>query len=161
MEPLTEGLTEVKLSKETKARIRVSWSKALIVKVYGRSVGFHCLTFKINALWKPTTKMDCVTLGKSFFLIRFNDSDDFDKVLRGDPWFIGGQFLVIKPWEPYFIAFESKLTSVAVWVRFPELPIEFYDAVVLREIGSVIGPVLRIDSYTASETRGGYARLCV
>ena len=46
-------------------------------------------------------------------------------------------------------------------MRFPELPIEFYDASVLKEIGSVIGPVLRINSYTASETRGGYARLCV
>ena len=50
---------------------------------------------------------------------------------------------------------------MAVWVRLPELPIEFYDASVLKEIGSVIGPVLRVDSYTASETRGGYARLCV
>ena len=50
---------------------------------------------------------------------------------------------------------------MAVWVRFPELPIEFYDASVLKEIGSVIGPILRIDSYTASETRGGYARLRV
>ncbi|XP_030928095.1 uncharacterized protein LOC115954311 [Quercus lobata] len=50
---------------------------------------------------------------------------------------------------------------MAVWVRLPELPIEFYDASVLKEIGSVIGPVLRIDSYMALETRGGYARLCV
>nr|POE98399.1 hypothetical protein CFP56_65577 [Quercus suber] len=62
MEPLTEGMAEVKLSKETKARIRAPWSRALIVKAYGRSVGFHYLTFKINALWKPTAKMDCVTL---------------------------------------------------------------------------------------------------
>ena len=46
-------------------------------------------------------------------------------------------------------------------MRLPELPIEFYDASVLREIGSVIGPVLHIDSYTASKTRAGYARLCV
>ena len=152
MEPLTEGMAEVKLSKETKACIRASWSKALIVKVYGRSVGFHYLTFKINALWKPTAKMDCVTLGKGFFLIRFSDSDDFDKVLRGGPWFIGEHFLAIKPWEPYFIASEAKLTSVAVWVRFPELLIEFYDAAMLREIGSVIGPILRIDSYTTSKT---------
>ncbi|XP_030934168.1 uncharacterized protein LOC115959762 [Quercus lobata] len=161
MEPLTEGMAEVKLSKETKARIRAPWLKALIVKVYGRSVGFHYLTFKLNALWKPTAKMDCVTMGKGFFLIRFSSSDDFDVVLRGGPWFLGEYFLAIKPWEPYFIASEAKLSSVAVWVRFPELPIEFYDAAVLREIGSVIGPVLRIDSYTASETRGGYARLCV
>ena len=161
MEPLTEGMAEVKLSKETKARIKTPWLKALIVKVYGRSIGFHYLTFKLNALWKPTAKMDYVTLGKSFFLIRFSSSDDFDKVLQGGPWFIGEYFLAIQPWEPYFKAFEAKLMSVAVWVRFHELPIEFYDASVLKEIGSVIGPVLRIDSYTASETGGGYARLCV
>ena len=50
---------------------------------------------------------------------------------------------------------------MAAWVRLPELPIEFYDSSVLKEIGSAIGPILRVDSYTASETRGGYARLCV
>lgn len=161
IEPLTEGMAEVKLSKETKARIKAPWSKVLIVKVYGRSVGFHCPTFKINALWKMMAKMDYVTLGRGFFLIRFSSSDDYDKVLRGGQWFIGEYFLAIKSWEPYFKAFEAKLTLVAVWVRFPELPVEFYDASVLKEIGSVISPALRIDSYIPSETRGGYARLCV
>ena len=33
LEPLLEGMAEVKLSKENKARIRAPWSKALIVKV--------------------------------------------------------------------------------------------------------------------------------
>ncbi|KAL0001290.1 hypothetical protein SO802_015071 [Lithocarpus litseifolius] len=46
-------------------------------------------------------------------------------------------------------------------IRFPELPIEFYDPSVLREIGSAIGPVLRIDSYTALGSRASYTRLCV
>lgn len=46
-------------------------------------------------------------------------------------------------------------------MRFPELPIEFYDIEVLKEIGSAIGPVLRIDSYTAIGSRGSYARLCI
>ena len=50
---------------------------------------------------------------------------------------------------------------MVVWVRFSKLPIEFYDRSMLKEIGSVIGPVLRIDSYTVSGTRGSYARLCV
>ena len=50
---------------------------------------------------------------------------------------------------------------MAVWVRFPELPIEFYDKSVLMEIGKAIGLVLRIDSYTASSSRGSYARLCI
>ena len=36
-------------------------------------------------------------------------------------------FLAIRPWEPYFKTSEAKMSSVAVWVRLPELPIEFYD----------------------------------
>ena len=41
------------------------------------------------------------------------------------------------------------------------MPIEFYDIKVLKEIGSAIGPMLRIDSYTATGSRGSYARLCI
>lgn len=51
--------------------------------------------------------------------------------------------------------------SVAVWVRFLELPIEFYDIEVLKEIGSAFGPVLRIDSYTTTGSRGSCATLCI
>ena len=50
---------------------------------------------------------------------------------------------------------------MAVWICFPELPFEYYEINVLKEIGKVIGPVLRIDANTASETRGKYARICI
>ena len=154
-------MVDVELSKEMFSWIRAPWSKALIMRVYGRTMGFNYLTFKINALWKPIAKLDCVNLGNDFFFIRFSNNEDYDKVLKGGPWFVGEHFLAIKQWEPYFKASKAKLSSVAMWVRLPKLPIEFYDAVVLREIGSTIGPVLCIDSYTASESRGSYARLCV
>ena len=94
------------------------WSKALIVQVFGRTVGYSYLTFKMNKLWKPAAKMDYVDLGRDFFLIWFSCVDDFDKVLKGGPWFIGGNFLAIRPWEPYFKASEAKLMSMAVWIRF-------------------------------------------
>ena len=161
LEELVDGMVDVHLSKETKARIRAPWTKALIVKVFGRTAGYSYLTFKINALWKPVARMDCIDLGRDFFLIKFHDEFDYDKVLRGGPWFVGDHFLAIKPWEPYFQASEASFSSVAIWIRFPELPIEFYDASVLHEIGSAIGPVLRIDSYTASGSRGSYACLCI
>ena len=48
LEPLVEGITKVMLSKETNVRIRAPSSKALIVKVYGKSVGFNYHTFKIS-----------------------------------------------------------------------------------------------------------------
>ena len=68
------------------------------MKVYGRNVGFDYLNFKINALWYPLAKMDCVNLGKDFFLIKFNESENYNKVFCRVPWFIGEHFLVLKPW---------------------------------------------------------------
>lgn len=50
---------------------------------------------------------------------------------------------------------------MAVWIRLPELPIEYYAPSALREIGEAIGPFVRIDAHTAAESRGRYARLCV
>ena len=149
LDDLVDGMMDVHLSKETKACIRAPLTKALIVKVYDKTVGYNYLTFKIN------------TLGKIFFLNKFHDEYDYDKVLRMGPWFVGEHFLAIKPWEPYFKASEASFSFVAIWVRFPELPIEFYDSSILREIGSAIGPGLRIDSYIASGSRGSYARMCI
>ncbi|KAK7838579.1 uncharacterized protein CFP56_019525 [Quercus suber] len=82
-------------------------------------------------------------------------------VLKGGPWFVGQQFLAIRKWEPEFKAEEASFSSVAVWIRLPGLPIEFYEPTILKKVGSAIGPVLRIDSYTANGARGRFARLCV
>ena len=107
LEELVDGMVDVHLSKETKTRIRAPWTKALIMKVFGRIVGYSYLTFKINALWKPVARMDCIDLGRDFFLIKFHDESDYDKVLRRGPWFVGDHFLAIKPWELYFQASEA------------------------------------------------------
>ena len=50
---------------------------------------------------------------------------------------------------------------MAVWIRLPELPIEFYEPSALLKIGKAIGPVLRIDANTANGVNGRFARFCV
>ena len=53
------------------------------------------------------------------------------------------------------------MSSIAVWVRLSELLIEYYELSVLRDIGSAIGSVLKIDTHITKEARGRFARLCV
>ena len=67
----------------------------------------------------------------------------------------------IRSWEPNFKPSTACVSFVAVWVRLPELPIEYYEPSVLRDLGKAIGRVLRIDTHTAAEARGRFARLCV
>ncbi|GMY14701.1 hypothetical protein FCV25MIE_09940 [Fagus crenata] len=50
---------------------------------------------------------------------------------------------------------------MAVWVRLPKLPIEYYDKESLLLIGHALGPVLCVDFNTASGARGRFAQLCI
>ena len=159
-ENLYKGFTAVSLSREDKERIKASWASSLIVKSFGRSLGFMFLLSKIKELRKRSGRIDYIDLGQDFFLIKFECREDIDNVLKGGPWFIGQQFLTIQLWELKFKASTTSFSSVVVWIRLLELPIEFYDPEVLRKIGEAIGPVLRIDAHTANGARGRFTRLC-
>ena len=161
VEELREGLAAVKLTRETKLRIRKPWANALIIKLYGRAIGFNFLQSKLNLLWKLSGRIDFVDLGKDFYSVKFSVKEDMNVVLKNGPWFIGGHFLCIRPWEPFFKSDCASVSSIAVWVRFHALPLELYEPKVLKQIGESIGKVLRIDTHTAMEARGRYARLCI
>ncbi|XP_030958299.1 uncharacterized protein LOC115980158 [Quercus lobata] len=126
-----------------------------------QNMGFNYIQTKLNQLWKPSSRMDCVDLQYGFFLICLYAKEDLDFVLQRGPWFIGDHFLSLRPWEPFFKPSMANVEFVAVWVRLNELPIELYERNVLRQIGEAIGRVLRIDTHTTLEARGKYARLCV
>ena len=161
VEELCEGLAAVKLSRETKLRIRKPWTNALIIKLYGRAFGLGVLQSKLYLLWKPVGSLDCVDLGKEFYSVKFSLKEDMDAVLKNGPWFIAGHFLSIRPWEPFFKPDCASVSSIAVWVSLHALPMELYEVEVLKQIGEAIGRVLQIDSQIAMEARGRYARLCI
>nr|POE64222.1 hypothetical protein CFP56_67667 [Quercus suber] len=158
-EPCHDGSTRVCFSKEEKICMRSPWQRALIIKTFGRRMGFSFLVEKIRSMWKPTRGMDCIDLGFDYYLVKFELVNDVDHILKGGPWFIGQHFLAIRQWEPEFKASSATLSSVAVWIRLSELPIEFYEANALLKIGRAIGLVLRIDSHTVNGERGRFARM--
>ncbi|OMP05267.1 reverse transcriptase [Corchorus capsularis] len=156
-----EGVASIYLSKEEKRRIRAPWVNALIVKAYGRNVGYKFLFPRVMAQWKPKQKMECIDLGCDFFLFRFQCKEDYNRAMYSGPWFAGPYFLSIRQWEPGFKPEKATFTTTAVWARLPALLIEFFDSLTLRRIGNQLGVLLRIDATTEKNSRGKYARLCV
>lgn len=66
-DPPEEGEVVIKFSKELKQRIRAPWNTSLIVKVFGRSVGYMFLVNKLKILWRMAGNFSCVDLGLGFF----------------------------------------------------------------------------------------------
>ena len=140
------GEATIRLTRDRKGKIQAAWKDALIVKVFGKTIGYHFLISRLISFWKPVGKMDCIDLGNDFFLIRFSIMKDRARVLKDGPWFVGGHYLSIRCWEPNFMAAIANLSVVAVWIRLPSFPIEYYEPSVLRDIGLAIGPMLKIDT---------------
>nr|XP_023901561.1 uncharacterized protein LOC112013401 [Quercus suber] len=161
VEALRQGCIAVSFDKDFKQKIRKPWARALIVKVYGRTVRLNFLQAKLLSLWKPAGRLDCVDLKQGFFLTRLSLREDFENVLKKGPWFIGDHFLSLRPWEPNFKPATANVSSIAVWVRLNGLPIEYYHAEALQHIGKALGKVLRVDTFTAAESRGRFARVCI
>ncbi|GKV18314.1 hypothetical protein SLEP1_g28712 [Rubroshorea leprosula] len=152
----------IHISKEEKKRICTPWLNSLIIKAFGTNkAGYNFIFPRIKAQWKPRGKMDCIDLGLDFFLIRFHDKEDLNRVLHGGPWFIGPHFLTVRRWEPSFDPAKATFKTTTIWARLPHLPIEYYDVQILERIGNMLGTPLRLDAYTAHQSRGQYARICI
>ncbi|OMO90214.1 Endonuclease/exonuclease/phosphatase [Corchorus olitorius] len=151
-----EGVASIKLSKEEKKkkRIRAPWAQAIIVKTYGKNVGYKFLHPCLMAQWKLEGKVDCVDLGKEFFLFRFHRNTDYAKVMYGGPWFVGPHYLSIRQCSPEFKPENTTFSTTVVWARLLGLSIEFFDVNILRRIGNQIGHLVRIDANKASASRG-------
>ena len=126
-----------------------------------RALQLYSQQARLLSLWKPAGRMNVVDLEHGFFLIRLSLKEDVETVLKKGPWFLGEHFLSVRPWEPDFKPESAKVSSIAVWVRLSGLLIEYYNAKALQHIGKAIGNVLRIDTFTATESRGKFARLCI
>lgn len=74
-----------------------------------------------------------IDLGNDFFLAKFGTQEDYEFALTGGSWMI----------------------------RFPDLPVQFYDQEFLNIMGNKIGKTFKVDLTTTMQTRGEFARVCV
>ncbi|KAG5616857.1 hypothetical protein H5410_016681 [Solanum commersonii] len=116
------------------------------------------LKSRLKSLWKTTSNYILIDLGYDFYIAKLPTKDQLNHVLERRPCFVNSHFLSVQKWVPNFIANKETITNTTIWIH---LPTEFYDGVIFKKMGNVIGKLLKIDVCTYTTTSGYYARLCV
>ncbi|KAL7163194.1 hypothetical protein ACSBR2_039315 [Camellia fascicularis] len=75
--------------------------------------------------------------------------DDYTKVYTGGPWIAMDHYVTVRKWQQDFKSDDAEEDTTAIWVRFPNLPIEYYNEKVLYHITKVLGNPLKVDINTA------------
>ncbi|KAJ1417453.1 hypothetical protein SESBI_16505 [Sesbania bispinosa] len=162
---------EVQISHKEVREACKAWKHSVIIKVLGKKCGLRFLQLRLITMWKPLGDMEIIDMEYEYFLVRFSNPSDYDMVFQGGPWMVTGHYLIVQKWHPQFFPLEDELKRVAVWIRIPGLPMEFYDRNILWRIGDTIGKSVKIvsntikprDGYWGQTTtvRGKFARLCI
>ncbi|PPD92764.1 hypothetical protein GOBAR_DD10293 [Gossypium barbadense] len=74
-------------------------------------------------------KNQLMDLENEFYLVRFDDIDDYNNVLTGVPWVIYGNYLTVRPWSPNFSTTCTDINVQVVWICLPGLLEGFYSEI--------------------------------
>ncbi|KAG7558925.1 Ribonuclease H-like superfamily [Arabidopsis thaliana x Arabidopsis arenosa] len=156
-----DGEPVVTIGQEVLTAMNGLWKQCMIVKVLGRHVPIAALSRKLRELWKPMGGMYVVDLPRHFFMIRFDQEDDYLTAVSGGPWRVFGSILMVQAWSPDFDPLSDEIVTTPVWVRLSNLPVNFYHRAILMGIAEGLGKPIKVDLTTMKLERARFARVCV
>jgi hypothetical protein len=100
-------------------------------------------------------------LENGLYLFRFVDIKARDEVMEAKLWHIANKPLILRKWTPGMQLLKISLSTVHVWIKMHNLPIEFWNSTCLSYVASGVGKPLCADSVTEEQIRLGFARVLV
>ncbi|KGN50455.1 hypothetical protein Csa_000357 [Cucumis sativus] len=141
-------------------RITQQFVHSLIARVVGKDTRPGQLAARLRHHLRLTQDVKVFQLGLGYFVLKFSETDYL--ALEDLPWSIPNLCIHAFPWTPDFKPSEAINSSVNVWIRLPELSIEYYDVGILKRIADAIGdPLVKIDPVTRDRWKCKFARFCI
>lgn len=121
----------------------------------------QALKAKLSNQWPQLQNWNLIPLEKGFFELNFNSVEDMRQI-----WALGT--INLKPglmrfycWSKDFAPQAQSQTHAQIWVRFLNLPQEYWEKQTLFEIASGLGTPLSIDETTQRRRFGIFARVLI
>ncbi|MBA0776808.1 hypothetical protein Gotri_011754 [Gossypium trilobum] len=80
---LVEGISSITFFDRLHKFIERKMARTIIVKHLGTKIGFNALLNKVTTLWSSRQPIQLMDLENGYYLVRFQDERDFNKVLVG------------------------------------------------------------------------------
>ncbi|KAK1303910.1 hypothetical protein QJS10_CPB11g01511 [Acorus calamus] len=137
------------------------WQYSLVGYVTEKKPFYKPFIDFLYRVWKPKGNLEILIRGGGFFVARFSNQEDMQRVMEGGPWLMGGRPIVLRKWSRGMNMEMERLETIPIWIRLPQLPLHLWGKRILSKLASAVGNPLYMDSSTANRSRIEYARICV
>ncbi|KAK4737685.1 hypothetical protein R3W88_001382 [Solanum pinnatisectum] len=158
---IIDGEKIVEILEEDVARDNEKWAPSIVIYVVGTAPSIGAMERFILEQGTFTNKPVILYHKDGYFVVRFANEGERDMVLCSGPHYLMRRPVIMKPWVPEFNFKEEILTTIPLWVKLPNLPLNCWNEVVLSKIGSILGKPLYADECTSQVNRISFARILV
>ncbi|KAL0916021.1 hypothetical protein M5K25_013500 [Dendrobium thyrsiflorum] len=160
LEEISEDGVIVPLQDEVMQNIK-KLEFALVGKILGKKLSYTFIHSELKKKWNKFDEFKFMLIGGDSFICIFSSLGARDAVLNGGPWNIAGRLIGISKWSPSFDPNSMEGLVTPIWVRFPQLPLLYWDNKNIARIASMIGKPLWFDDLTNMCGNSSYARVCI
>ena len=136
------------------------WEGSLVGQFFDKGLPLHVVRSIVDRLWGKH-ELPEISTTEGMYIFRFRDPKARDWVLENGPWNFAGRPIILRFWKPGMEMLNAQLTSIPIWVKFFNIPLEYWTATSLGCIASAVGFPLHLDSHTENHTRLSFARICI
>ncbi|GAV87477.1 DUF4283 domain-containing protein [Cephalotus follicularis] len=149
------------LSAEVLVEGAKEWEHSLVGFFVGKRIPFCSMQDALNKKWSAACKFSIHIADNGIFVFKCESSVVRDWILENGPWDVWGVHLVLRLWERDIPPIRSGFTKIPVWVKFMNIPMEYWTSRGRSHLASVLGSPIHMDSATEEKTRICFARICV
>lgn len=156
-----EPMPFIAFSDRVQQRLVKPYVHSVVVKILGWNLGYRVLMARLKSIWSVTKGFSVVDLTHDYYLVRFTNAEAVEYVLIEGPWTVMGYYLVVQQWNSSFDVSTNRIDKIVAWIRLAKMNIHYYHKNIIRRLGGIVGPVIRIDYKTVEAQQGKYARMAV
>ncbi|GLJ08839.1 hypothetical protein SUGI_0096910 [Cryptomeria japonica] len=131
----------------------------IILKWKGGSIGSHKLKIWLKSIWG--LDFDLNKLPYNFFLINLPSANTREEILKQGNQLLEGHSILMNKWIPNFNPWKFEFSKKPIWIRLYELPTEYWDKEILKDIAKGLGEIHEITGIVSNDNWGDYARFCI
>lgn len=136
------------------------WKEFLVGYFIGRKLPFQLIEQTLKNMW-GTKLVDMLADDQGFYYFHIPDPVFRRKILEERSITVARMPLILQQWKPLMELKKAKQTSVPVWIRLKNLPLDLWSAPAISAIASSIGNPLHVDQRTENTRMISFARVCV
>ncbi|CAL5400679.1 unnamed protein product [Camellia sinensis] len=136
------------------------WENALVGYFIDKRFSFHYVKTWAEKLWRNLLE-DVVSIDNGFFIFKVKSEEAIDKILEDGLYYVGARLIVVKKWQPGLKLTKCEFSSVPLWVKLYNVPLELWTEEGLGYIASIMGTPLYLDVPIFKGSRLTFARICI